>query len=47
MPNSFFNKSPRSGPTPFKYSIGEANMEAILLIEQLIGYAANIVVWGF
>lgn len=26
MANSFFNKSARSGPTPFKYSIGCANM---------------------
>jgi len=27
MFNSFFNKSARCGPTPFKYSIGLASME--------------------
>ncbi len=28
MPNSFFNRSARKGPTPFKYSIGWDNMLA-------------------
>ena len=33
MPNSFFKRSARKGPTPFKYSIGELNMDAVLLIK--------------
>jgi len=28
IPSSFFNNSARCGPTPFKYSIGFANMLA-------------------
>ena len=32
MPNSFFKRSARNGPTPFKYSIGELNMDEVVLI---------------
>jgi hypothetical protein len=32
MLSSFFNKSARKGPTPFKYSIGEDNIVEKLLI---------------
>ena len=35
MPNSFFNKSAFCGPTPFKYSIGCANMFVKMAIERV------------
>ena len=35
MPASFFKRSAFKGPTPFKYSIGELNMEEDLLILQI------------
>jgi hypothetical protein len=34
MLSSFLKRSARKGPTPFKYSIGEANMETVWLIIQ-------------
>ena len=33
MPNSFFSRSARKGPTPFKYSMGWDSMEAKRVIE--------------
>ena len=38
MPSSFFRRSPRKGPTPFKYSMGFSNMEAVLLIKCFYKY---------
>jgi len=35
MLSSFFNKSARSGPTPFKYSMGWDNIDAKLVIGDL------------
>jgi hypothetical protein len=32
IPASFFKRSPLTGPTPFKYSIGLLNMETIFEI---------------
>jgi hypothetical protein len=33
MPNSFFKRSAFKGPTPFKYSMGELNMDEVVLIK--------------
>jgi len=35
MPNSFLRRSARKGPTPFKYSIDELNMEDDVLMLQI------------
>lgn len=35
MPNSFFKSSARLGPTPLRYSIGEANISAYKIIRFL------------
>jgi hypothetical protein len=36
MPSSFLSRSPLCGPTPFRYSIGESNMEANWLMRHLL-----------
>ncbi|MEO8712119.1 MAG: hypothetical protein ABI405_08365 [Parafilimonas sp.] len=32
MPNSFFKRSARKGPTPLRYSMGELNMDDVAAI---------------
>jgi hypothetical protein len=35
MPSSFLKRSALKGPTPFKYSMGELNMDEVVLIKFL------------